>query len=518
MSCSTSHFTDRFPAVAFNYKTPPVQSPMPSMIVNSKPESDLLAPTPFTLHFDSEQTGEPVAPHDWSTVSLGPHPSTSSRRPSHIATSQTGSSTSLALTPGIEEAVITKASTAWRRSVKKLHLMIPFPHSAPARFATFASKPPESEPGYPHKIVPSQVEFAARLEREDSQKSKTREPLRGLTMPPISLHPSHGSIESDASSHCSTVQAMTPGSAVYGSDIIQITSGKRRADRAALLSPTSVSTFFSPDPHRSTRRSSAPSWRTDHTASSSSSAHEHAPSAPASRRTSTSLLPPDASAPSPRRARAHYSFSSVRSRRDELPTVRELPPTAYDPAALAVALGANANTNTRRSLRSRRTTFGDGSFAVRRVKRDAVTDLVVPAPAPVPSLVPTPASVAVSVSVVAPTPPVLAHLPARPRSGSEAGPPPNVRLLPATPERGADAAADLFASPATSPRSWQGGKVRGPRPPPSAVTPSSGWPLLTQEQELASMSPVASRRRSSLPLLYSHDPMRTRPDGRRPSA
>ena len=159
---------------------------------------------------------------------------------------------------------------------------------------------------------------------------------------------------------------------------------------------------------------------------------------------------------------------------------------------------------------------GPSSFAARRTKRDAVTDLVVPVPTP-----------------QAPMPPVLAHLASRPRSRSEASCPPDLRLLPATPERRFEPRTESFidmsgpSPPADmSPRSWQerpmSGKVKGPRPPPSALslTPSSGWPLLPQEQEpVAKLSRSASRR-SSLPSLYSYsqESARSRSERQRPSA
>lgn len=451
-----------------------------------RPTSDLLAPTPFALHFSPEAEGdrEEVDPHSW--CSRSPHPVPSSSRHSQALTELTGTSADLASTRSVENAVVTRASAAWRRSVKQLAFSSP--QSAPAQLPGF------EQARHPRKILESQVKFAAQLEEHDNQqkssKASTPEPLqlaKGLQMPLLTQR-SRVAIAASDETESSTGYLQTPGSMVYGSDIIQLSPTRRRAEDPAPRSPrspaytqSSFNGIISPDSRRSTYQSFASSRLTEHTSDESESRSAISP------RTSRShgLLSPQSSimrfAP---RVANRISFASVRSRTTE---------------EMGTARSDGSHSSAKKAVRSKRRTFGQQSISSLRKSRraDAVTDLVLPQE---------------------PMPPVLAHLrhasspvPASEDAGLSV---PEVQFLPATPEP-----AEAIVSPrmVTSPSYWverpMSGKVKGPRPLPSAWLAGSGWP---QQEEARPMMRAGSRR-NSYPAPHSQESFRSIVDRRRPS-
>lgn len=475
----------------FNRKSTYIRSPLPSLVINGQPRpaTDLLAPTPFTLHFSQEEIREEVETHRWSSRS--PHAPPSSRRHSQVPTERTRDSLELASTQSVENAVVSRASAAWRRSVKKLSLPVLFPQSAPAQIDNF---PSTSQPQLPHalpqKILQSQVEIAEQFEQEERNMSRTAEPLPGL-MPPTSQRP-HVSIEmieeSGSSAGSSSEHTMTPASAVYGSDIIQLTSDRRRADAPAAHSPSYTQSSFMMSPptsRRSTYRYSFASSGLTVRTSDESLADERETSttltmSPRTSRSRSFLSPQSSTARSPRRSFNRYSFASIRSKRDELPTVREMSPDARSSGSKKPA--------------RRRLTFGSSSFSIRRSKKGAVTDILVP-PEPMPLSA---AYTGGRALVLEPEEPALAV--------------PEVQLCPATPDPAVSAPPS-----ATSPRLW--GKVKGPRPLPSALLPGSAWLLREDTETVRELSRSRSRRYSyPSAASQSQESLRSVVDLRRPSA
>ncbi|PSR77289.1 hypothetical protein PHLCEN_2v7982 [Hermanssonia centrifuga] len=316
------------------------------------------------------------------------------------------------------------------------------PYSAPAEFGQFSSvnMPVRADSlrnpirQHPRKILPSQLEVAAQFEREEE--------VRGSSQSgPVVPHPSRRQrtpvvMHDEESLYSNTGDLLSPGSAIYGSDILPVTPSKRRADLWAQPrpSPPHTQSSFILTPYESRRSTYRHSFASSSDRASNESARSHEPSASTSAsilspRTSGSrsfLSPQNSVMKTPWRSTTRFSFSSIRSagksREDILPTVRESgsASTSYNPSQ-AVA----PNTHSRKSLnKAKHATFGSSSFRRSRSKSNPavhmnMNPLVVPEPMP-----PRPAHVRTLPPVpvatdIAPTLPALQFYPATPDPSAE---------------------------------------------------------------------------------------------------
>lgn len=485
----------------------------------------LLVPTPFTLHFPREYRDR----HSWCSES--DHPPPASTDEEHAAPSpnsiHTYTSTDVVSTRNVENAVIATARQAWRRSVRQVSLPLSpsrtQPRSAPAQLLGFGN----TQPTGPRKILQSQLQLAAEIDREREEQERARTQTTGLAVPP-----SHARSRSEVVAHEPDDISVysqddgpgpSPGSAVFGSDILRLASGRRR-DRGGIgqpsPAPTQTSFMLSPyDSRRSTYRYSYNSTRTTGRSSDESVSDDTGRPSPVSRasKSRSFLSPTDSFVKSPWRVLNRYSFASMRSRsREELPTVREASPGPSLVTSGPTVVGQVPN------RRSKRTTFGQASFSQKRANRSSLRNAFPspyePAP-PVPALLPTPRTVSPFPNMLAVEPLPTVHVsPATPEPTSVIAPPPS---------------ASVMYSPGWLSRPIRSSGVRGPRPLPTASITTqgvgSGWPRMSQEdysrdrqdgRERPSPSSAGTRsRRNSCPtsLHSSKSLSRDAEDVRRPS-
>ncbi|KAI0337932.1 hypothetical protein BDW22DRAFT_1432941 [Trametopsis cervina] len=508
---------------ARKYPTSRVQS----LLFFNKPPvggDPLLVPTPFTLHFPREHRNST----SWrSTAGL---PATSSvedivdvpisSRPMSMYTAASSRPTSQ---QNVENAIITRASPAVRRPARQVsfsrHLTSHLPASAPAQLSGFASTYiPSSTPTLPRKILPSQVEYAEELEREQERLEQEILELSQPAVPPLNNLPRGRIIVQDDEDDeyerpvytygPDDRPIITPSSAFFNADVTRNASRRtRRITRStAQLSPAPTQASFMPSPYDS-RRSTYDSYDSHVTRSSDHSSEENSQVSAKSRtKTHSFLSPTDTPASkSPWRHFNRYSFASIRSKsREELPTVQENSPTSSQYPVPTVTIGKVPSGSKRR-------TFGQ-SVTPKRANRPSLHTVFNRQSSPIPPvpMLPTPRGVS----------------PLRPFDSPQASSsvlpaPPSVQVFPATPEPVyiPEPTPALPSSPAWISRPIRSSIVRGPRPPPSApILPSglgrgSGWPrplLSSGYVGTGALGPLSRRptnrsRSSSLPSLYSRE-------------
>lgn len=322
----------------FNWKsslaTSHRRSTVQSMIFVQKPPGDAsLMATPFTLHFPPEHRREVLS---WaSRPYLGSANSGSPARSSPHSHSRASPRTLSDLSDSVESAILATSSPAWRRSVKKMTLPW-IPSSAPPEVAVFSTVP--REPGLARKILPHQAAVAAQLEKEAGPYSPEHvEHVTGPVPPHMAGRQLTVAIRRDEESVISQELSQSPNSAVFGSDILQLTPTTRRADKA----PDGGSM-------RSYRTSYESSAYTQMTHQTSEDGLRSAVSPRSSHTRSSTFSPRESLLRSTWRSFNRSSFASARSKstRDDLPTVRETSPDL------------NPGTSRLSKHRSRRTTFG----------------------------------------------------------------------------------------------------------------------------------------------------------------
>lgn len=320
--------TDLFPA-AFNTSR---STSRPSLLLapdrgpigNIDPSPSLNAPKEMASESSPVLEITPVQPPKRKPSHVPSHPS-SLRSAGSVDTGMIGS---------VEDAVVLTAV----RSLPSPQTPL-FPHSAPARFGDTA--PSRSK----RHILPSQSLFVEELEQEQPPETgpRVRRPAAHTPMTIVVHH--------DESDESASPGEPTPGSAVFGSDIVQITPGLRRADARASIADPRESIIYSPRdsmsaPHSGHRDSTT---STQYVVSPSEYSPEERRFSALSRRISTgrtSFLGRDA-LKSPWRSISRYSFASARTKsREELPTLPE-------------GEASDAASASHRTTRSRkRTTFG----------------------------------------------------------------------------------------------------------------------------------------------------------------
>lgn len=490
---------------AFNWKAttlhPSGRSNVQSLLYVSKATADpLLAPTPFTLHLPRQYRR---STHSWCSQSAHPAPSTV-----HSALDGAGSSSVLDAAEfsrpvSTETAIISVATAAQRRSVKQIMLPVPQPHllhpqSAPPQFPAFAT--------LPGRILQSQVALAAQLEAEAAASSPV--PTPGPAVPRLEGLPNSASVLSDEDGSDPTAGHSSPSSAVYGSDILQTTPSRRRADGAPQPSPAPTQTSFALSPAASRRSTYRRSYGSTTTSGGSPSSAEwdteprSALSRSASRRHARA---PDAASPSSakhswrRRPSLRARSASASGVDTELAPVREGSP---DPAAAWPPSPASSA-----GIKSRRGTFGHSAQYSRRATA-SLGSLFRSAPAsPLPPL-PVPAVPPVLSAVLsapgAPGPTQRRTLPALsvlvPEARVSAASPSAQVILPSAP-----AQLILETRPPSRPGSGSGfarpvsaGSLKGPRPLPSALL-SGGALRERRDAELRAESAERHNRSNSAP-------------------
>ncbi|EKM60063.1 uncharacterized protein PHACADRAFT_250930 [Phanerochaete carnosa HHB-10118-sp] len=440
-----------------------------------------------------------------------------------------------------ESAVIVIGATTQQRSVKPAvpHHNMFHPHSAPPQVYVFSA--------FPGKILRSQTEVATQLEAEAASTSQTRlETVSGPTVPRQDGEQNTATVLYDDGDDVSdeTVDRASLSSLVYGSDILQVTPSKRRADGAVHASPAPTQTSFalsSCSSRRTTYRlSHSPSIMTTKSSTESSAEWDDGmPRSAVTPRSSTRrhalLSPLDSASPSSStsrhfwrrrsstRARA-FSASIVTGTADtELAPVRESSPAPG--AQWLPSPDAGAGNNSTRKLRRR--TFGQSARFSRRMTASSSSLIESPTSEPVPPL---PTSVLPSVPPAIPPAVLPSHPPSTPSSTRRyalptlAVPVPKVYVslaspatlplftsasVPAAPAQPQTATDSTFGLPASA------GMVKGPRPPPS-VHLSGG--ALQERRDANTLSEISRHRRTnSSPSEYSQESHASLETVRRPS-
>ncbi|KAI0796363.1 hypothetical protein BC629DRAFT_290952 [Irpex lacteus] len=544
--------------VTFNWKKHTSKtdqtSRVQSLIIFSKPPATgdpLLVPTPFTLHFPREHRTS----HSWRSDAGGPIPESSEEQdvlditgPSRPLSAYSSDS-SRRSARSVDNAVITRAVPAYTGSPRTVALppVTPpstsyYPVSAPPQLSGFTGNgpSPENQPQNPNvvrKILPSQVEYAAELEREQARLEEEIIRLAQPAVPPLPLDGPRGQLiqrdadeitiysQSQYRNSTNTYRPMiTPASAFFSQDVQRNRSnrktGRMNSTRSTMNphpspspAPTQGSFAFSPyESVRSYFRESYDSRLTrasedESQVSGGSSNGSHggsikrkdgSGSASASGKRNTFLSPTDSlSSKLPWKSNnlSRFSLASMRSRsREELPTVREQSPESGDRQRQrvfpmprpTVVIGRVPSSSKRRTFGQAGTPTGSTGSGRRASNRPSILNLYGGRPIsslpPMPSTLPTPQRVTpftpftASQSSPAEVPPVpqIRELPV-----------PSLQVLPATPEPAyvpgtatpppASTNAD-GPTPAWISRPIRSSIVRGPRPLPSApiITPGMG--------------------------------------------
>ncbi|KAI0921124.1 hypothetical protein AcW2_006201 [Taiwanofungus camphoratus] len=312
-------------------------------------------------------------------------------------------------------------------------LIPPLPQSAPARLDN-ASHTPKSRP---RQILPFQVQFAEQFEQREAVQD-------GLAVRRPRERPQIFVMIQDEDP---PKQFQVPGSAVFGSDIIRLTPRKQKRG-SAIWSPdsTAQTSYLSPSthdsyPHSALRDSIMSTYSAyTHMQGSSSDDASHL------QHRSDLLSPRDSIRVPSWRKTPRHSLLSIRTQgRDELPTVAEGSTDGGEGMSITLPVG--------RSIRSKRRTFG--RQPMRYVKQDNVyqsksseslTPITIPSPSHFRS--------------------TFSHRNSRLRTPASAVP-----MLSPLPWQ---SAADSVSTPRRSyetPHSVA--RIRGPRPLPTAATPTS---------------------------------------------
>ncbi|EKM60066.1 uncharacterized protein PHACADRAFT_206274 [Phanerochaete carnosa HHB-10118-sp] len=432
--------------------------------------------------------------------------------------------------------IITTGATTQQHSVKPIMLPVPLhPRSAPPQFHEFSV--------FPGKILRSQAEVAAQLEMEAASTSQTQpEAMSGPAVPRPEGEQNTATVLYDDDDVLYEIDRASLSSLVYGSDILQVTPSKRRADGAVHVSPAPTQTSFALSP-RSSRRttyrfSHSPSIMT--TKSSAGSFAEWDDGMPRSarksiRRQALLLSALDSSTPSSSTSRHFWRRrSSTRVRTfsasvaagtadTELTPVYESSPAPgaqWFPSP-DVGNGNNAARKSRRgafgrSARFSRRTTASSSSRIRSSTSEPAPSLPTAVLHPVPPTVPPVALPSHPPSILSSTRRRALPTPWMSVPKAQVSPASSATLplftsvsAPAAPAQPQTATGSTFELPASA------GMVEGPHPPPSALLSGTA---LQEYRDTNTRNEISRHRRSdSSSSAYSQESCVSLEIVRRPS-